>query len=44
MDFPSPVFQTVDRLTTQTVPLSDFKTAGFRTVTRDEMQTQTNKK
>jgi len=44
MDFPSPVFQTVVRLTTQTVPLLDFKMADFRTVTRDEIHTQINKK
>ena len=44
MDFPSPVFQMVDRVTVQTVPILDFKTADFRTVTEDEIHTQINKK
>lgn len=44
MDFPSPGFQTVDKLTAQPVPLLDHKTVGFRTVTGDEIHTQINKK
>lgn len=44
MDFPSPIFQMVGRVTVQTDPLLDYKTAGFRTVTEDEIHTQINKK
>lgn len=44
MDFPSPVFQTMDKLTLQSVPLLDFRTAVFRAVIGDEIQPLINKK
>lgn len=44
MDFPSLGFQTVGRLTAQPVPLLDYKTVGFQTVTEDEIHTQISKK
>ena len=44
MDFPSPVFQTMDMLTLRSVPLLDFWTAVFGTVTGDEIQPLINKK
>lgn len=37
-------FLTMDRQTVQAVPLWDFKTTDFRTVTGDENHTRINKK
>ena len=44
MGFPSPDFQTMDKLTLQSVPLLDFWTTVFGTVTGDEIQPLINKK
>ncbi len=44
MDFPSPIFQTMDKLTLRSVPLLDFWTAVFRAVIGDEIQPLINKK
>ena len=42
--FPSPFFQTVDKLTLRSVPQPDFWSMDFQTVTGDEIHTQINKK
>lgn len=44
MDFPSPVFQTMDKLTLRSVPLLDFWTTVFGTATGDEIHPLINKK
>ena len=44
MDFPSPVFQTMDKLTLRSVPLLDFWTTVFGTATGDEIHPLNNKK
>ena len=44
MDFPSTVFQTMDKLTLRSVPLLDFWTTVFDTATGDEIHPLINKK
>jgi hypothetical protein len=44
MGFPSPDFQTMDKLTLRSVPLLDFWTTVFGTVTGDEFHPLNNKK
>ena len=44
MDFPSPVFQTVDRLTLRRVPESDFRTPVPATFIGAEIHPLINKK